>query len=298
VDGRKGQGHLSRIGESMVKGKAWERPAAGAIYAFKTKAVTRFSPQDTSRYGVLKILGVGRFESTVFVLLDRLFGAPPSPADVVGLKPQTSLGQYQRGRVLSLGVGDARGPPLELEGLQLVTVAEVTDAERQIVENTNSFGHWAYARGAAEIEWRWRNDPEVFAAEWAKEEAAKKEELAERSKRVNERLKNLTIPILRADRLLPEWEEGDPFPPPEFVAATRARILQTMDALEALGEKPGKPAVRKVLTGLMDWLNAKDAEFEAIETVEREQLCQVIEELCWAVGQPKLVEEILDLREW
>ena len=77
------------------------------------------------------------------------------------------------------------------------------------------------------------------------------------------------------------------------------RALKTLNALQALGPKPGRAKVRKILRALAEWFTKVDGKMGyAIETEEREDIAAYLEELCWATGQKALVAEIDNWRDW
>jgi hypothetical protein len=278
----------------------------GEIYSFKTQPTTRFSPPDTGRYGALKILGPTDEEGVCYVVLDGVFASPPTPQQVADLRPMHDRRwtSESNGHIvwedgfMSIGVHQQVNPINDLPELRLVTSVDLTTADHEIKEKNTSFSGWGFAATAVEVAWRKRNDNELFQAEWAKEEEARKRDWQTAEHRRNTRLKKLTPAQLRSEPVLPLWN-ATRYPPAEFADVVRARILETIDALQNLGERPRRPTVRKTLAGFVEWLNEQDEAFNhPIETTEREHLCEVIEELCWAAGQPALVKEIQDLRDW
>jgi hypothetical protein len=117
--------------------------------------------------------------------------------------------------------------------------------------------------------------------------------------RYESRLKDLTWTKLRAEQVFSRWEEAPPFPPPEFVNAARTRIQQAVNELEALGSKPKKKDVREILRACVVWFNAENTRFgDVIETEEREDICNTIEELAFVAGHPKLANELENWRNW
>jgi hypothetical protein len=76
-------------------------------------------------------------------------------------------------------------------------------------------------------------------------------------------------------------------------------IHQTCRALRALGTKPPKSDVRRLLKECVEWFNKADEQANGvIETEEREDICAVLEEIAYVARQKSLVNEIEDWRTW
>src|SRR5205807_7985306 len=95
------------------------------------------------------------------------------------------------------------------------------------------------------------------------------------------------------------WSPSPPFPPQEFTREARDVIHDTCRALRALGSKPRKPDVRRLLRECVEWFNkADDQAGGVIETEEREDICVVLEEIAYVARQKSLVNEIENWRDW
>lgn len=121
----------------------------------------------------------------------------------------------------------------------------------------------------------------------------------EREERERQRLKKVTIPVLREETQFQDWDNRTQIVPPEFAIGVRKRSAELLDNLEALGAKPRCKDVRGLLKAYISWLNAFDGSFGyAIETEEREDLMVFVEEVCWATKQKPLLVEADAWREW
>ena len=79
----------------------------------------------------------------------------------------------------------------------------------------------------------------------------------------------------------------------------RVVIHNTCRALCALGSKPRKPDVRRLLRDCVKWFNEADEEAGGvIETEEREDICMVLEEMVYLARQKSLSDEVNEWRSW
>lgn len=84
----------------------------------------------------------------------------------------------------------------------------------------------------------------------------------------------------------------------ELIEVCRQVFLDAIDALMEREGKPRKKLVVSVLRECVERLNELDAEQHFIDTIEREDLCQEIDEIVCASGFPN-DEGIADRwREW
>jgi hypothetical protein len=155
------------------------------------------------------------------------------------------------------------------------------------------YGGLNWLDAAAETRWREANDPEALRAERKRARAKAAVDHAAREERTRTRLRGLTWETLLSETPFTRWDESPPFPSAAFRDAAQAKIHETCRALQALGPKPKRADVRRLLKGCVEWFNAADAAAgEAIETEEREDVCRVLEEMAHVVRQKALVEEI------
>ena len=87
--------------------------------------------------------------------------------------------------------------------------------------------------------------------------------------------------------------------PEEFIREARNVVHDTCRALRALGSKPRKPDVRRLLRECVEWFNNADQQAGGvIETEEREDICAVLEEMAYVARQKSFADEIEDWRDW
>jgi hypothetical protein len=169
------------------------------------------------------------------------------------------------------------GWPNDLEDLRYVGTVVPTKEDADALAACRSIGPWTRASSDAEGEWRWRNDRDGYQEEVERSHRARDER---RSVERGGRLRALTLETLLASQPFSRWAEHPPFPPPEFATAANERVLAAIREVRALGPSPKKAKVRATLKALVEWFNAKDAEFgEVIETEEREDIYRVLQDL-------------------
>ena len=269
---------------------------AGDIYSFRTSPTTGFSPKETGRYAALKVLGLSD-GCACYVVLDGVFDRHPDLAQVSGLGWLREIRFSHQGRPACYHARLTYGN--ELRDFRYVGSVELMREDKELMAECRSYGSWHPANFAAEGEWRWRNDRAAYEEEEKLEREAREARLAATRERYQTRLKALTWEKLLEEQPFARWGADVAFPPPDFVSAARDRIRSVILELQALGPKPKKAQVRAALKACVEWFNAKDAEFGgAIETVEREDICALLEELAFVARQQSLVEEIDAWRDW
>ena len=266
--------------------------APGEIYAFATRASHKPDAPLSGRYAALKIIG---FEKGYIcgAVLDGAFPAPPSLADVVtlGVLPQLRF-SFNGAPAIVRSPKDWENA---LDDFQYLGMGAVSAAEKEMAAKANSIGTWNAASAYAEGEWRWRNDRAAYEAEIERDRAEARAPI----EAARARIKAATFERLLAETQFTRWDPHPPYPPPAFVAQARARIRRAIAEVQAQGAAPEQAGVRAVLKDLVEWFNAKDAEFDGvIETEEREDICDVLAEIAYAARHPELIGEIENWRDW
>jgi hypothetical protein len=164
----------------------------------------------------------------------------------------------------------------------------------------SSFSPINLANHQAEGEWRWAHDREALVAEHQQVRAQQEAKRVAQEERHKSRLRGLTWDQLLAETPFERWSTSSPpFPSEEFTQRARSTIHDTCQALRALGSKPRKSDVRKLLRQCVEWFNKADKQAGGvIETEEREDICAVIEEMAYVARQKSLVDEIGNWRTW
>jgi hypothetical protein len=266
--------------------------APGEIYSFATRASHRPDAPLSGRYAALKIIGLEK-GFVCAAVLDGAFSAPPSLADVamLGVLPQLRFSFKGAPAVVRSPMGWQNA----LDDFRYLGMGAVSDAEREMAARANSIGTWNAASSYAEGEWRWRNDRVAYEAEIERDRA----EARAKIDAARARIKAATFGRLLAETQFTRWDPHPPYPPPAFVTQARARIRKAVADIQAHGASPRESDVRAVMKDVVEWFNAKDAEFDGIiETEEREDICDVLAEIAYAARHPELIEEIENWRDW
>jgi hypothetical protein len=289
-----------------------EKLEVGQIYAFRTSPYSEFAPPVTDRYAAFKIIGIDKHNVAIAVR-DGIWTSSPTLEQVL----PTSILRRQRFKdpiFLMLGERPAVCGVLPkgwhskdgLEELVLLGTEASSDEERthaSIIEHGEggaSYSTIYYASLDAEGEWRWRHDREAWEAELVlTREQDRAKHLAEQE-RYRNRLRKLTWEQLMSETPFANWSSSSPvFPPEAFTHAARAVIRDACITLRDLGPKPRRPEVRAILKKTVEWFNEADEEAGGlIETVEREDICAVLEEMAHLARQKVLVTEIDAWRNW
>lgn len=141
-------------------------------------------------------------------------------------------------------------------------------------------------------------DADRFWAEIKQSTARREAEWRRQEERQKTRLRGITLDRLLSETQFADWDNRTQIVPPAYTDAVRAQCRALMTDLAALGAKPRRGDARKRLKAFVAWLNSYDAEGYAIETEEREDLMEFLEEICWAIKQKPLLDEIDNWREW
>lgn len=272
-------------------------PRAGDFFAFRTAPYFDPGQPPTGRHGVLKVLKADG-KIIVFAVLDWDAEVEPSfeKARRAGVLTEARFKATIGVSTAVYGLIPDIWRPADLTQMRFLGAAAVSARETGLADAVRHYSNLVAASRAAEGEWRWRRDRAAFEREL---EAARLKDAADeaaREARYNQRLASLTWISFFAEPPLAGWSA---YPPANFTAAAREMILEAGRKLQALGEKPRKPAARAVLRACVDGFNAADeAAGGVIETQEREDICAALEDLAWLAGHPDLAQEADGWRRW
>ncbi len=115
------------------------------------------------------------------------------------------------------------------------------------------------------------------------------------NRRVMKRVWKMTYETFREQPLFSQWEG---FVPLEVIEASRRIMLDTAAQLEALGAEPPGEAVLEILRQCVEAFNDLDAVHGWIETIEREDLCAMIDELATLAGIEDADDVAGEWRDW
>jgi hypothetical protein len=182
-------------------------------------------------------------------------------------------------------------PPPEFKPVGIIPI-DGTDPEPE----RDGFCDWGSFPRTLLRQWRWDHDRENLLADDASAKAAEEKQREETAARRAEILANTALPgILERPTLFPTWEN---FPPAPAKAAIEQAIRAFIKAVIAL-PKATKRDITRELRACIKALNTIDNEHDnPIETVEREDLYRLFEEVLSAAKHPDLLEKVDDWRDW
>jgi hypothetical protein len=156
-------------------------------------------------------------------------------------------------------------------------------------------GGWHFPREVF-MQWRWDNEREAVLAEDAAKNAL---ELAKRQEAIQKRveyLATISFSTLLTKDLFPTWNDY----PPKVAKEGCQKIIQSfIHILDKAGKPLDRNFVAKELKKCIEELNQFDSKNKNfIETVEREDLCEVLEEIVNAAKFSDLIEEVEDWKDW
>ncbi len=288
----------------MARDLANPIPGAGAVYCFCTAPHTEFSPRTTGRIGAFKVLGSNE-GCIVIGVLDFIGSQLPSLEDLHGCEIMREQRFAHRARAAVWGVPVDMWEPSQLDSMTLLGTLAVRAEEVQFALNIfnclpgATFSTLFRVNYSSEGEWRWTHDREALVAEQALFDAREAAQRAAQEERYQTRLRGLTWEQLLGETPFKEWSGPPSYPSEEFTRGARDVVHGTCRALRDLGSKPRKADVRKILRECVEWFNkADERDGGAIETEEREDICEVLEEMAFVARQKSLVDEIGEWRTW
>jgi len=284
----------------------------GDLVAFQIGETTDFSAPNRDSWGVAKILDLGDEKDGSFSLSVKsgLWTEKPTQWKVF----RTRL--LVERRFKTLGTNKLKPEPLIFtttfdcvidlqEAIVIGRELWFNSIERQARRKISKDGYFYkiadidLAPRSIDHEYRAKFDEKRWKSE-IKAYGEKQDRIRrEREEREKQRLKKVTIPVLREETQFEDWDNRTQIVPPEFALGVRKRSKELLNDLEALRAKPRRKDVRGLLKEYISWLNKFDGSFGyAIETEEREDLMVFVEELCWATKQKPLISEADSWRDW
>jgi hypothetical protein len=296
-----------RAQQSRSPSEAWMSepvPPSGSVYSFRTTPLSEFALRETGRYAALKVLGSDK-RYVVMAVLDSIWSKPPSLDDARACDILCQHRFFHTGNPAVWGVNAAWWNRSDLGDMTFLGTVLLRAEDVRFASGIfghvpgSSFSTMHAANHAAEGEWRWANDREALIAE---DERVKSQQAAKRAaqeERHRTRLRGLTWEQLLSETPFERWAPSPPFPSWAFTRDARAVVHDACRSLRALGSKPRKSDVRRLLRACVEWFNKSDEQAGGvIETEEREDICAVLEEMAYVARQNSLVDEIDNWRTW
>ncbi len=155
---------------------------------------------------------------------------------------------------------------------------------------------WALAPLQVLLQWRWDNDRDALLAEEEIKRQREKVAAMERQTKREDYLANVTLDTLASKRRFATWEG---VVSEQLVAVCRQVFNETIDAIREREGKPRKAHVVSMVRDCVERLNQLHAEYNHfVETTEREDLCQEIDEIVCASGFPNDLGIADRWRDW
>jgi hypothetical protein len=173
-------------------------------------------------------------------------------------------------------------PPPEFRYLGIVTPAPAE--ERMNPDAYSKF--WRNWGQYILQEWRWQHDRPALVAELEQRNGAGSVQLFLEEK---QRRAEMTLDALRKTRFFADWEG---FLSPSMIRASRKIVRQAIDGLIALGPRPTKKQAVPILRQFTESFNALA---HKIDTISRENICEVFNEIVRVAGL-KRCEQLIE--EW
>lgn len=150
------------------------------------------------------------------------------------------------------------------------------------------------------MEWRSKNDREALAADTARVTAERHEADVADAESYRAWRKGLTWDALLAGEHFSRWNRSPPFPPAAFTKAARETIDRTIRAIAPSGRRvPSEDVVRAALRECVEWFNVENVRAgDVIETEERDDILQVLANICYVARKRALNDEIDEWRTW
>lgn len=157
-----------------------------------------------------------------------------------------------------------------------------------------AFSGWEFLPHAVLLQWRWDHERDQVLAEDKAEERAK-EAARERQRRAYEPLLPDTLQDLRLKTPFPGWAG---YVKPAALRGSRRLIRDLLDALTALGPEASEPARLDELYQCVERFNLLDGDDQFIDSIERDDICALLDEIGAMIGLDDYGEDLDGNREW
>ncbi len=175
--------------KKIIPGPAGRPYQAGDLYSFQTSPATEFSPPETGRYAVIKVMGFKR-DAIGIAVLDGVFNQHPSFSDVRKLSVIRNTRFRYQGEQACCFVGNDYENLLQ--DVRYLGSCEITQADNDLLAGCRSYSAWTWASAVAEGEWRWKHDRAAYEEEGRLKNEALLTRIATERERQKTRLKTLT----------------------------------------------------------------------------------------------------------
>lgn len=228
--------------------------------------------------------------------LTGFYDAPPPAADL----RERSIRQMVRFSFRdSLGGNDLVGfvdvaPPAAWPSLGVFELTEKERARGRTYPQT-LFTTWNDIADDIHAEWRWAHDREAFEKEVRDHEALTQAKMHQAHTKHAARRQALTLASILRSHHFSSWKRlwGK-----QVALAAEEIYLDGARQLQALGPTPDAEISRAIIRKLIDRFNELESKEGCIETEEREEVMEKVEDLARIVGLGAEVEGLTSDRDW
>jgi hypothetical protein len=255
-------------------------PGPGATYLI---------PLTDGRFGLCRVIRRDEnkfgYKEVVLAELSSWIGTKAPDLTDPGLRHALKLTHHKwRGQAERVWTDDPPPPSFKYLGC-----IEPTAKERRV--SCKSHGSWAAFPYQRLMQWRWENERAQVLAE---DEERQRQEEAQRTTQAEKR-KTPTLGRLRRNTPFKEWQGHVPT---ETIRASRKIIRDSIDAIRALGTKPSRKGVLRVIRTGVERFNDLDAATPFISTIEREDIAESFNDMAEACGLKDIDDVTEDWRDW
>ncbi len=257
----------------------------GTAFAFRVK---------DGRYGACRVLRIihspGEKSPRALVALSEFLDSHPPPLNHPALRKILCLNHHSWSNQPEM-IWVSEPPPASFEKLGSMPVLKKDSSA-----NSFSFAAWSSLPFHRYTQWRWDHDRAALLAEETLENDAEERKQAQSAAGRKKTLAAVTLSsIQQRPTLFPRWKK---YPSPKARRAIE-QTIQSFIAATARIKKPTRRDVTRELRRCADALNNLDAGHgHPIETVEREDIFELFEEILTAAGHPRLLEKLDEWRAW
>jgi len=265
-----------------VKYALADLPEAGTVFAM---------PLADGRVGVCRVLRRATEDiPRALVAASDWISSKPPPLDHPAVRKTLTISHHNWWNS-PVAMWVSAPPPKEFRLIGRIAVTpEDTKAQ------SNSYTGWESFALHVLSQWRWDNEREAVVAEDKIKQAAQLAKRQEEMQKRTDYLSKISFSDLLAKDLFSTWDE---YPPEKAKEGCQEIIRTFIRTLAAAKEPIEKRFVSSELKKCVECLNQFDAQNNNfIETIEREDICEALEDVVNAAKFPKLIEKVENWRDW
>jgi hypothetical protein len=265
------------------KYKIEEFPAPGSVFAM---------PLKDGRFGICRVLQLQldrKGYPEALVAASNWIGEAPPALTNPAVKRTLMLTHH------SLGDDPERLWVSDLPPKKFIKLGQIKLSKKDKEAKGNSYSGWEHLPLQVLLQWRWDHDREALLREDEQEKAAKEKEYAKAASTREDYLSKVTLPQLLSKKLFPTWNG---YQKPNDTKAVEQIVKSFLQTLADIRGPLTRDLVTQELKSCIEKLNTFDQKRHMIETVEREDLFDVFEEILHAAKQPDLLAVVEDVRDW